>query len=1053
MSLGDRLALGGLLIFGFWTSLGCSLTLDIFDRSHSTKSSNQNSGSPVAQIDLGWGAYSNATQVNKTVVGQNVVAYRFKLGLASLTDCLASTGYSQDAKPISENLSAEFQQLPDGPMRLCLLGRASTGEEQLPQAATIYSWIKDTVAPNATVDNADLSFIDETTETNYLIKGTCEPGAGVVEISGAINMNSLCANGFWELSTDVSSYPDGPLMVSVHQLDLAGNTSAVIDRNFYKDAAVPSVVIFSKNSDLIVEGNVTSSVDLKLSSPRIYDTRVYYLVDGAAITGGRTNLVDGFVTIPAGQISASISYQLIGNSVIDGKQRLRIGLYSTDREKVQIGERGIFYQDIMDDDGAPNPTVISVASSFSNTCVILSSGGLRCWGTSSYGQLGNGTTTGSLQPVTIDSGTSYAMISLGGGPHTCGITTSGILRCWGWGSGGQLGIGSTSQQNSPVTADGGTNYKTVVVGGAGTCGITTSDVLKCWGYNSWGDLGDGTKTQRNSPVVINSGTAYRRIAKAVYHACGITLAGVLKCWGHNSDGQLGDGTTSERLVPTIIDAGTSYSEVATGNDHSCAITSAGRVKCWGSNFDGQLGDGTLVDKTTPTLVDAGELYVKISIGDNARGTCGITVDGRLKCWGSGVTINGQISNVPIELDEGVHYQMISGPWQPCGLTTTGQVKCWGNNGGGMIDPTKTGLHTTPLLVNTRGAVTSVSNNGKTVCVQKTDQTMGCLGHNAFGQIGDGTQFFRPFLTTIIKAGIYQTYDVGGAHTCGITDDGVLQCWGNNLVKQLGTANGLSSLIPTPIDAGTSYARVSSGLFTTCGITSGGVLKCWGNNDVGQIGDGTTTQRSVPTVVDPGVEYSRVAVGSHSACGITIGGVLKCWGDNTFGELGIGSTSPSLLPVVVDAGTAYTDIALSKSSIDRESVCAITTNNKLKCWGYNADGNIGDGTTNQRNSPVAVDAAQSYKKISVGDSTCGITLGGFLRCWGSYPIGNGTSTDANLPVMIDGGTLYADVSAGERSVCAVTTLGALKCWGRQNSSMVLPNSYIPMGPEIIFGPFN
>lgn len=280
-------------------------------------------------------------------------------------------------------------------------------------------------------------------------------------------------------------------------------------------------------------------------------------------------------------------------------------------DNVGDGNGTVVYSPTLINDGTTAYSDIA-AGSYHN-CGITSAGVLKCWGDGWDGKLGNGDATGTGQssPVIADSGTTYKRVAAGRN-HTCGITTAGAVKCWGTNSSGQLGdTTTTSPRLTPVTVDSGVTYSEIAAGENTTCGITTAGVLKCWGSNGSGQVGDNSNTARSTPTVIDSGVTYSKVSVGGsdgYHTCGITTAGVLKCWGANGSGQLGIGNTTPSLVPVTVDSGVTYTQVASGASMTCALATGGSLKCWGANGSGQLGIGTttnVVGNRSPVLVGTG----------------------------------------------------------------------------------------------------------------------------------------------------------------------------------------------------------------------------------------------------------------------------------------------------------------------------------------------------------------------------------------------------------------------------------------------------------------
>ena len=169
-----------------------------------------------------------------------------------------------------------------------------------------------------------------------------------------------------------------------------------------------------------------------------------------------------------------------------------------------------------------------------------------------------------------------------------------------------------------------------------TCAVTDSGAVKCWGLNEHGQLGDGSTTGSLVPVdVVGLGAGIRSVAAGYEHTCAVTTAGAVKCWGANESGELGDGSTTDRLAPVDVQGlAADVVSVTAGGDYSggqtCALMATGSIVCWGNNGSGQLGDGTTTNRSTPTTVTArGPGYQAVSAGDEH--VCALTSEGEVQC--------------------------------------------------------------------------------------------------------------------------------------------------------------------------------------------------------------------------------------------------------------------------------------------------------------------------------------------------------------------------------------------------------------------------------------
>ena len=481
--------------------------------------------------------------------------------------------------------------------------------------------------------------------------------------------------------------------------------------------------------------------------------------------------------------------------------------------------------------------VASVAAGYDDACALTTGGGVKCWGWFGYGELGNGTTTGSDVPVDVSGlGSGVAAITADG--PQCALTDAGAVKCWGDNTAGELGDGATDQPTVPVAVNGlGSGVAAISAGIDFVCALTNGGAVKCWGGNDDGELGDGTTTQRNSPVTVSGlGSGVVAISARDTHTCALLSSGAVECWGVNEWGQLGDGTANPTLVPvTAAGPGSGVVSLAAGGDHTCAVTTGGAAECWGRNSFGELGDASLETSHSPVAV-AG--------------------------LGSGVAV------------------LSGGYTDACALTTNGAVSCWGYNQQGELGDGLSGQVLTPVGVSGLSAgVAAIGEGSDHTCAIQTGGALECWGLNGHGQLGDGTTLQRDAPVPVIGLGSNVVAVVGGdQHTCALTAAGAVKCWGFNAEGQLGDGTNLDRHTPVDVvglDSG--VASLSAWLNSTCAVLVDGTAKCWGADNGGLLGDGATTSENTPVAVTTVPADIAALDVSLTSCALDASGGVKCWG--------------------------------------------------------------------------------------------------------------------------------------------------------------------------------
>ena len=740
-------------------------------------------------------------------------------------------------------------------------------------------------------------------------------------------------------------------------------------------------------------------------------------------------------------------------------------------------------------------TPTAVAAGSSHSLAIGSDAKLYAWGYNGYGQLGDGSYNQQTTPVVVKLPTGVTPTAVAAGSnHSLAIGSDGKLYAWGYNGNGQLGVVDPSccQRNTPgvVNLPAGVTPTAMAAGYGHSLAIGSDGQLYAWGGNGQGQLGDGTLNQRNTPALVNlpAGVTPVAVAAGSSHSLAIGFDGKLYAWGNNGQGQLGDGTTTQQTTPVIVSlpAGVIPTAVAAGEYHSLAMGSDGKLYAWGYNGSGQLGDGTGSQQFTPVMVNLPGV-APTAVAAGTYHSLALGSDGKLYAWGN--NYSGQLGdgttgqrNSPTSLNAyGTTTQLLSSP-NPSAPGQTVTLSASVSGGGLYSAPTGTVqfkdgdallVDAQPLVGGSASLVVSTLTlgrhalsavySGDSLSVPSTglashavqrpariasggnytleiiDGKLYGWGYNGSGQLGDGTTTNHASRgQVLLPAGVVPVaVAAGDAHSLALAADGSLYAWGDNHYGQLGDGSTVNRSTPVRValPAGVTAVAMAAGYDHSLALGSDGQLYAWGSNASGQLGDYTTVNRRSPVRarLPAGVTPALLAAGFESSLMIATDGQVYAWGNNSVGQLGDGSTTPRSAPVLAGLPAGITAIELAARDLH---ALAIGSDGQVYAWGYNAEGQLGDGTTTNRSTPVvaALPAGVTAVDVSAGSGhSLAIGSDGLVYAWGRNldgQLGNGSSTAHSTPVALSlpGGSVPTEISAGIDHSVAMIAGGEAFGWG-------------------------
>ncbi len=318
--------------------------------------------------------------------------------------------------------------------------------------------------------------------------------------------------------------------------------------------------------------------------------------------------------------------------------------------------------------------VVDMFAAAYHNCALTSEGKVYCWGYNANGQLGTGDTANRDKPVEVKGALEGKVVtSVGGSYYTSCAVAEGKIYCWGNSTYGTAGTGSSVTSittptlvQANVTGGLSSTYTATKLSGSGSMSYTMCAIADgkayCWGRNRYGEVGDNSTTVRYQPraVTATSGllggktvtdiTSDGDESSSTVHSCAVADSKAY-CWGDNGSGVLGNNSTTDSKVPVAVNvsgvlSGKTITRIVAGQQHVCALTSEAKVACWGNGQYGRLGNNSVTTSRVPVHIYqngqiSGEQIVDIGGGTN-RG-CVVVTSGKSYCWGVNSTA-GQIGD-------------------------------------------------------------------------------------------------------------------------------------------------------------------------------------------------------------------------------------------------------------------------------------------------------------------------------------------------------------------------------------------------------------------------
>ncbi|MBS4096088.1 MAG: hypothetical protein KGZ83_04530, partial [Sulfuricella sp.] len=598
---------------------------------------------------------------------------------------------------------------------------------------------------------------------------------------------------------------------------------------------------------------------------------------------------------------------------------------------------------------------LAVAGGGQHSLALLEGGTVWAWGDNGSGQLGNAAAaSSSAVPVQVDKLSGIVAISTKAS-HNLALDAAGKVWAWGNGGWGALGDGTTNNRAVPFAVPGLPRIVAIEAGNAVSVAVGGDGSVWMWGDNTFGQFGESRYVRQLSPVKVDALAGYTGFSVGEQHVLARDPGGVIRAWGWNSYGQLGVGDVADRSAPSAVTGLPDVQQWSARAGHSIALAADGTVWAWGSNGNGESADQTVAATNLPIAVSAGGKFVALSAG--SFHSLALGDDGSAWAWG-------------------------------------------GNNNGALGDNTQRD-NFLPRRVGGLPKLSAIAAGSEFSLALDAGGAVWSWGSQDSGRLGNGYSSGVQLKPQALKAlSSVTAISAGYQHALALRDDGTVWAWGANDSGQLGDGTTTSRSAPVPVSRLKDIVAVAAGDFHSLALDRGGQVWAWGYNISGQLGDGTTTDRLVPVQV-AGLDHAvAISAGDRSGYALTQDGRIWSWGLNEEGQLG-SAASADKLPKATPIADVDAFLGVSARS---GYALALRKDGTVWGWGRNFEGQLGDATFAQRDTPVVSLDTGGESALDLDPAIANVIPASKLPPLRTHASRSGDLSRLNLSVEIKPGTL-------------------------------------------------